>query len=81
MSQTFDFYDARARESAAEADAATLENVRERALRSEKTWRSLADKAQKTEQDRAKAEIERAERREREREEALLAEHSAWSKS
>jgi CspA family cold shock protein len=81
MSQTFDFYYARARESAAEADAATLENVRERALRSEKTWRSLADKAQKTEQDRAKAEIERAERREREREEALLAEHSAWSES
>ncbi len=76
MSQTFDFYDARARESAADAEAATLDNVRDRALRSEKTWRGLADKALKTEQDRAKADAERAERREREREEARLLQQS-----
>ena len=45
MSQTYEFYDARANESAAEAKAAALDNVRERALRSEATWRALADQA------------------------------------
>jgi hypothetical protein len=62
MSQTFAFYDARAREAAAEANEATLANVRERALRSEKTWRTLADQAHKIEDDRAKSAIERAAR-------------------
>ena len=57
----------RAEESAAEAEAAKLANVRERALRSEKTWRGLAEQARKVEHDRAKAERERAERREAER--------------
>ena len=63
MSQTFEFYDARARESAVEAEQAVLENVRERALRSEKTWRALAEQARKVLVDREKAEIVRAERR------------------
>ncbi len=63
MSQTFDFYDARAREAAAEAKAATLQNVRDRNLRAEKTWRGLADQAQRVMIDRAKAERERAARR------------------
>ena len=45
MSQTYEFYIARAREAAADAEAATLDNVRERALRSEKTWQVLADQA------------------------------------
>ena len=45
MSQTYDFYSARAKESAAEAKAATLDNVRERALRSQATWKALADQA------------------------------------
>ena len=63
MSQTFAFYDARAREAAAEADIAQLVMVRERALRAEKTWRSLANQAQKVEKDRVKAEAIRAERR------------------
>ena len=63
MSQTFEFYDARAREAAAEADAATLDNVRERNLRAEKTWRTLADQARKVLVDRERAEIARAERR------------------
>jgi len=67
MSQTFEFYDARAREAAAEADGATLVNVRERALRSEKAWRGMADQAQKIAVDRAQAERDRAERREAER--------------
>lgn len=63
MSQTFEFYDARARESAAEAQAASLDNVRERALRSEATWRALADQARAVAVERAKAEHEKAARR------------------
>jgi hypothetical protein len=63
MSQTFEFYDTRAREAAAEADAATLDNVRDRNLRAEQTWRGLAEQARKTLVEREKAERERAERR------------------
>ena len=63
MSQTFAFYDARAREAEREAGAATLDNVRERALRSQKTWQSLADQARKIEKSRAKAANEKLERR------------------
>jgi hypothetical protein len=59
MSQTFEFYSARANEAAAEAATAALENVRERALRSEKTWRALAEQAQKVVVDREKAEAAR----------------------
>lgn len=70
MSQTFEFYDARANEAAAEAQAATLANVRERNLRAEKTWRALADQARKVQLDRSKAEAERAERRAAEADEA-----------
>ncbi len=77
MSQTFDFYDARAKEAAAEAEAATLDNVRDRNLRAEKTWRSLADQALKVQEDRAKAARERQarlDREERERERELARE-------
>lgn len=70
MSQTFQFYDARAKESAAEAKKAELVMVRERAERSAAVWRSLADQAKKVERDRAKAELVRAERRAAEAEEA-----------
>jgi len=63
MSQTFEFYDARAKESAAEAKAAALENVRERALRSEATWRALADQARAVAEERAKVEQQKAARR------------------
>jgi hypothetical protein len=70
MSQTFEFYDARAKEAAAEADAATLDNVRERNLRAEKTWRGLAEQARKTLAERVKVERERADRRAAEAEEA-----------
>ena len=44
MSVSSDFYLARAAESAREADAATLDNVRDRARRSEAAWRSMADR-------------------------------------
>ncbi|MXP41974.1 hypothetical protein GRI75_10015 [Altererythrobacter soli] len=70
MSQTFQFYDARAKESAAEAAKAELVMVRERAERSAAVWRSLANQAKKVERDRAKAELIRVERRAAEAEEA-----------
>lgn len=63
MSQTFEFYDARAKEAAAEAKKAQLDNVRERSLRAERTWRGLADQARKVAHERVKAEQERADRR------------------
>lgn len=66
MSQTFEFYDTRAKEAAAEAKKATLANVRDRELRSEATWRGLAEQARKVAVDRAKAEAERVARREAE---------------
>jgi len=63
MAQTFDFYHERADAAAAAAEKATLDNVRMRELRSEKTWRALADQARRVAEDRAKADAERAERR------------------
>lgn len=74
MSQTYAFYDQRARDAAAEADKATLDNVRDRNLRAEKTWRALADQAQKVEGDRKKAAAVRQERLDREAAEAEAAE-------
>ena len=71
MAQTYEFYCERADEAAALADAATLENVRERELRSEKTWRGLAEQARKTAIQCEKAERERAGKRAAEAEEAL----------
>ena len=46
MNITFEFCDRRAREAAAAASEATLENVRNRLLRSEAAWRAMADKLQ-----------------------------------
>jgi hypothetical protein len=63
VSQTFDFYDARARESEAAANMAELVMVRERELRSAAVWRSLAEQARKVEVSRVKAEEIRIERR------------------
>lgn len=73
MSATFEFYDARANEAAAAAKEATLDNVRERNLRAERTWRGLAEQSRKAALDRAKTERERAERREAEAEAATEA--------
>ncbi len=70
MSQSFSFYDQRARDAADEAQQATLDNVRDRNLRAEKTWRALADQAQKVEDDRKKAAVVRQERIDREAAEA-----------
>lgn len=71
IAQTYAFYNARADEAATEASRATLDNVRDRALRSEKTWRGLAHQAQKVESDRAKAAQVRKERQEAEAEAAV----------
>jgi hypothetical protein len=62
-SQTFEFYTERADQAAAEARAADLANVRDRALRSEKSWRGLAAQAKRVLAERAKGVIVRAERR------------------
>ena len=55
MSQTYQFYKQRADEAAASAEAAELDNVRQRHLGAEKTWRGLAEQARKVEHDRAHA--------------------------
>lgn len=57
MSNQADFFLARADEALAQADAATLSNVRERCLRSEAAWRAMADRADRT--DRAREQRER----------------------
>ncbi|MET0269635.1 MAG: hypothetical protein ABW173_04315 [Sphingomonas sp.] len=44
MSVSSDFYLARADECARDADAAVLDNVRDRCRRSEAAWRSMADR-------------------------------------
>jgi hypothetical protein len=43
----------RAAQSAADADAATLENVRQRFRRAEAAWRALAERAEQSERMRA----------------------------
>lgn len=63
MAQTYEFYRERADAAAAAAKKAKLDNVRERELRSEKTWRGLAEQARKVAEDREKAEAEREARR------------------
>jgi hypothetical protein len=44
------FYLTRAAQAGAEADAATLEHVRERCRRSEAAWTALADRAARSEE-------------------------------
>lgn len=57
MSQTMSYCLERAEQSAEDARVALLENVRERALRSEEAWRKMADRADKLEQNRARKAI------------------------
>ena len=49
-SSNLQFFLARADQARAEAEAATLDHVRERCRRSEAAWTALADKAQRSEQ-------------------------------
>ena len=60
MSVQHEFYLARAAEAKRDADAATLANVRDRCLRSEAAWRSMAERAERTEKMRSKAEADKA---------------------
>lgn len=53
MSPQHRFYVDRAETARAEADAATLDNVRDRCLRSEAAWNQLAERAARTEQRRS----------------------------
>lgn len=52
MSIQHEFYLARAEEARAGAVAATLDNVRDRWLRSEATWAEMADRSQRCEKQR-----------------------------
>ncbi len=60
MNHSYEFYIARAREAGAAADAAPLDNVRERELRAEKTWLGLAEQARKVTQQRERLVREKA---------------------
>lgn len=57
MTDTSFYYDEQAVLAQQEASAATLENVRERALRSAERWRILSVQARKVEIERAKREL------------------------
>jgi hypothetical protein len=59
MSTHHDFYSARAAEARADADAATLDNVRDRCLRAAAAWEAMAARAQRTDTLRAKHESEK----------------------
>jgi len=62
-SSSLEFFRARATQAAAEADAATLDHVRERCRRSEAAWSALADRAAHSEKLRSE-EVERKAERE-----------------
>ncbi|MAY20743.1 MAG: hypothetical protein CL955_09015 [Erythrobacteraceae bacterium] len=64
MAQTYEFYTERADAAAEAATAAKLDNVRDRELRAEKTWRALAEAARGAAQEREKIAAERAAMRE-----------------
>ncbi|PWG02899.1 hypothetical protein [Sphingosinicella humi] len=61
MSQQLDFYLARAAEARTDADAATLDNVRDRCLRAAAAWDNMAARAARSERMRAEAEAKKAE--------------------
>jgi hypothetical protein len=49
LTTQLEFYRARAEQCRAEADAATLDNVRDRCLRAEDAWSRMADRVARTE--------------------------------
>ena len=56
-----EFYLARADQARAEAEAATLDHVRERCRRSEAAWQALADRAERSERMREEEALRKAE--------------------
>ena len=59
MSAQHDFYAARAAEARADADAATLDNVRDRCLRAASAWEAMATRAHRGDVLRAKQAAEK----------------------
>lgn len=55
------FYRDRAEEARRAAEAAELDNVRERNLRAADAWQAMADRAARTDRQRAEAEARKAE--------------------
>ena len=55
-----EIYLARAAEARHDAESATLDNVRDRALRSEAAWADMAARAERTDKMRAKLSAEKA---------------------
>ena len=66
MAQSYEFYIERAESAAKAAAKAELDNVRDRELRAEKTWRGLAEQARKGVIAREKADAARIAKREAE---------------
>lgn len=62
MTAQSDFYRARAIDARADADAASLDNVKERCIRAAEAWESMADRAARTGRMRERQEAEKAER-------------------
>jgi hypothetical protein len=60
MSTQHDFYTARAAEAHADAEAATLDNVRDRCLRAAAAWEAMAARAHRGDTMRAKLAAEKA---------------------
>ena len=60
MSIQAEFYAARAAEARASAEEATLDNVRERCLRSAAAWEGMAARAARTDQMRVRQAAEKA---------------------
>ncbi len=60
MSANHDFYLARAAEARADAEAAKLDNVRERSLRAEAAWTAMADRAGRSDRARERLADEKA---------------------
>lgn len=81
MAQSYEFYIERAAAAAQAADEAQLDNVRERELRSEKTWLGLAEQARSAAEERAKAADERAARRAEEAEQAEQAQEAVQAQA
>lgn len=57
---TLQFYTERAAECRRDAEAATLENVRERCLSAAEAWEAMAERARRTQSYRTAHEAERA---------------------
>jgi hypothetical protein len=60
-STSLEFYLARAAQARTEAEAATLDHVRERCRRSEAAWQALADRAERSERLRVEERERKAE--------------------